>query len=276
LKRVGLHQRITTNLTELIQKAIRLKLPLFQFFVTDKKTGQVLKPRSEDVQSFLSYRRAYFNNLYLHSSYFINLADPERSYHPLLQRELRLAKKLECSHIILHAGAVRSIEEKRSGIDAVARMMNLLFKRESNIQFLLENSAFGPLSIGSDIKDFSQILNSINYPEKIGFCIDTVHAHVSGYDIVSKKGYLEFINFLEEAVGLERIKLIHLNETEKMCGSCCDIHCCIGDSEAQIGETALIRFMSDKRLISAELLSELPAISEENEQRILERLNRTD
>jgi len=273
LRKVGLHQRITSNLTELIKKAVHLKLPCFQFFVTDRKTGKVINPTSQDLRTFLSYRWINFNNLYLHSSYLINLADIKRDYHPLLVRELRIAKMLECSHIVIHPGTVRTIDEKNEGIDAVARVMNYLIKREPDIQFLLENTAFGQLAIGSTIEDFHRLLTNINKPDKIGFCIDTVHAHVAGYDVVSEEGYSIFMTLLEKMIGLERIKLVHLNETRQERCSYCDVHCCIGEKGAQLKELSLKRFMGDKRLGAAEFLTELPEISEEDECRIMDILN---
>lgn len=273
MRKVGLHQRITSNLTELIKKAVRLELSCFQFFVTDRKTGKVINPTSEDLRTFLSYRWINFNNLYLHSSYFINLADIKRTYHPLLVRELRIAKMLECSHIVIHAGTVRTIDEKNEGIEAVARVMNYLIKREPDIQFLLENTAFGQLAIGSTIEDFHRLLTKVDQPDRIGFCIDTVHAHVAGYDIVSEESYSKFITELEKMIGLERIKLIHLNETRQEYRSYSDVHCCIGEKGAQLGELCLKRFMSDKRLGTAEFLTELPEIPEEDERRIMDILN---
>jgi len=272
LRKVGLHLRITGSLTELIDKAVRLELPFFQSFFTDRKTGTIV-PDEVDLRTFLLRRRIYFNNLYLHSSYFVNLADIDRKHHPLLLRELRLARKVEFTHMVIHPGTVRSAEDKEVGVDAVARIMNYLLKREHDIQFLLENTAYGQRAIGSAIEDFHLLLTKLDQPDRIGFCVDTVHAHVAGYDIVSEEGYGQFIDLLEKTVGLERVKLIHLNETCEERSSYTDIHCCIGEKQAVLGEASLKRFIRDKRFESIPILTELPVISEEDERRILGRIN---
>jgi len=273
LKKVGLHVRFERTLTELIKKAVRLELPFFQCFLTQRKTGKVFRFEEKDILAFLSMRRIYFEDLYLHASYLINLAQPERFRHPILNKEVDLAKRLEFSHIVLHPGAVRSIDEKKAGIESIARMLNYFCKKEKDIQFLLENTAFGQRAIGSDIEDFFQILEFLDKPETIGFCIDTVHAHVAGYDLISDEGYKQFMYLLEKTIGFERIKLIHLNETRQECRSYVDIHCCIGDKQAQLGDATLKRFIQNKRLACIPLLTELPIVAEEDERRIVTKID---
>ena len=273
LKRVGLHVRIAENATKLIKKALHLEVPFFQCFLSNRKTGQRLISDDYDMQSFLSLRRIYFDDLYVHASYINNVADCNRTYHPCLISEIQLAKRLEFTHMILHSGTIRSHEDKKKGIDAVARSLNYVLRREHAIQFLLENTAYGNLAIGSNIEDFYDVMTKVDQPERVGFCIDTAHAHAAGYDIVSPSGYEQFVGLLEKKVGLNRIKLIHLNETRELCGSNLDVHCCIGDKQGLLGETTLGRFIHDKRFATIPILIELPVISEEDERRILQKVN---
>ncbi len=230
-------------------------------------------PDDQDVREFLSLRRIYFNKLYVHSSYFINLASIDRRYHPLLSKEIVLAKRLEFTHMVIHPGAVKKVEDKSAGIDAVVRIINYLLRKERSIQFLLENSAHGELAIGSNIEDFQQLLTKLDQPDRIGFCIDTAHVHAAGYDILSCKGYEQFIKLLEKTIGLEKIKLIHLNGTQELCGSCVDMHSYIGDEHAILSEFGLKRFVHDKRLINIPILTEPPAIAENDERRMLVKVN---
>jgi len=264
---------MTGSLAELVQMAFYLELPFFQCFFTDRKTGRVMVPRESDMRLFLSMRWVYFNDLYVHASFFINLAAIDRRRHPLLAKEIELAKRLEFTHIVVHPGTVRRHEDKEKGIDAVARMVNYLLKRERDIQFLLENAACGELAVGSTIEDFYLLLTKLDQPDRIGFCIDTVHAHVAGYDIVSTEGYEHFVNLLEKTVGLQRVKLIHLNETCEACGSFLDVHCCVGAEHAALGQHLLKRFVRDKRFADIPMLMELPEVGQEEERRILEKVN---
>jgi len=273
VRKVGLHLRIEQDLTELIQKAVRLDIPCFQFFITDRKSGCVRQLIREDLQRFLTFKCQYFDNLYLHSSYLINLADASRKHHPLLMWEIRVAIMLGCKYLVFHPGYVNSLEEKRGGIDSIARSLNYILRRERNINFLLENTGHGQLSIGSNIEDFKSILEKIDYVDRVGFCLDTVHAHVSGYDIVSATGYTNFINLIEENIGLEKVKLIHLNDTKQSCSSQADIHCCISEKDSKLGKEVLKRFIHDERLKDVDYLIEMPKVSEEKELQILDRVS---
>lgn len=272
---IGLHLRLNGSLTELISKATTFQLPFFQCFLTDGKSGKLFVPQDDDKRSFFKIRQN-FKDLYVHGSYFINLACPKRRYHPLLEQEVRLAKQLEFTHMIIHPGTISDINEKGKGIDAVARALNFLIKRETGIQFLLENTAYGPNSIGSTINDFNLILNKIDRPDRIGFCIDTVHAHVSGYDIISDNGHKEFLDLLQKSVGIQNIKLIHLNDTEQQCASHLDVHCCIGDGNACIGNAALKRFLHDENYYNIPKLAELPELSDEKIEKVLREVSDWD
>ena len=270
---IGLHLRMPGTFAELIRRALQLELPFFQCFFTDRKTGRVISPESSDVRSFLQVRRVYFNNLYVHASFFINLAAVDRRRHPILSKEIELAKQLEFTHMVIHPGTVRKSEEKEKGIDAIARTINYLTRHEHDIQILLENTAYGALSIGSIIEDFHILLTKLDQPDRIGFCIDTAHAHLAGYDIISSQGYEHFLLLLEKVIGLKNITLIHLNETCKACGSHVDIHGCVGDKYAVLGDNSLKRFTRDERFKEVPMLLELPAMSMEDEQRIIKKVN---
>lgn len=273
MRKIGLHLGITSTLNDLIQRAIGFELPFFQCFFTGRKTGKIMVPGDQDVREFLSLRRIYFNKLYAHASYLINLASIDCRYHPLLSKEIELAQRLEFTHMVIHPGAVKKIEDKSASIDAIVRVINYLLKKERSIQFLLENSAYGERAIGSNIEDFQLLLTRLDQPERIGFCIDTAHVHVAGYDIISSQGYEQFIKLLERTIGLEKIKLIHLNGTQELCGSCVDRHSYIGDEQAILSEAGLKRFVHDERLINIPMLTEPPAIAENDERRMLVKVN---
>jgi len=136
----------------------------------------------------------------------------------ILRRELTLAKSLEFTHLVLHPGSAKGAREKSEGIDALARMLNRLLFYERDIKVILENTAHGNMSVGSDLQDFQQLLQKLDQPERISFCIDTSHAHAFGYDIMDKSAQASFVDLLDELVGLERIVLIHLNDTKEKRG----------------------------------------------------------
>src|SRR5438105_3304690 len=115
-KSVGLHIRYEGSLQGLIQKARDLSLPFFQCFLVHKGTSTLIHTTPDDIELFLLARRHYFTSLYMHASYWINLAGIEYTGHHALYRELHFAKKLEFTHIILHPGSAKGATSKMEGI----------------------------------------------------------------------------------------------------------------------------------------------------------------
>lgn len=268
--RVGAHIRLRSSLYELLERAEKLNLPFFQCFFVPQETGKLLEFPDNEMRDFVKIRRTRFTNLYCHASYWVNLASLGNNGFVQLRREIMIAKKLEFTHIVLHAGTAKGAMDKSEGIDALAMALNNLFKYEQHITVLLENTCHSNLAVGSDIFDFKNLLEKIDKPERLGFCIDTAHAHSFGYDIITKEGQQTFINLLDQLIGIDRIHLIHLNDTTEKAGSFIDRHSVVG--EGIIGEDALKRFAMHPLLQHIPLLIESPDISVEEELIILEKV----
>lgn len=255
---VGLHIRCNKTISEVLEKAGRLNLPIFQCFLR-QQSGAIIEQTPALTQLFRRYSRT-FTALYVHGSYKINLADHTREQHPVLKQELHWAKKLGFTHMILHPGASASHER---GIDSIARNLNLLIQQHPTIQFVLENVAFAGPSIGGSLEDLHHIKNKLDNPDKLGFCIDTAHAFAYGYNIREEKKRLNFIHEIDNLLGLSSIELIHINDTGSELASRNDIHCRMG--QGIIGLEPLKEFAFDNRLSLIPLLLELPALDEAEE-----------
>ncbi len=269
-KRIGLHVRLNNSIVPMAQQAIKMELPFFQCFLLLLTTNKLVAPSDQEIREFLALRRDHFSALYLHGSYWINLASLENNGYHILRKELALAKRLEFTHLVLHPGSAKGAREKSEGIDALARMLNRLLFHEHTIKIILENTAHGNLSVGSDLEDFQQLLHKLDQPDRISFCIDTSHAHAFGYDIadITKQG--EFVDLLDELVGLERVVLIHLNDTKERCGSLIDRHDILG--QGRLGDTALKHFIMQPRIAHIPVLMELPALPESEELALLHKV----
>ncbi|HLW72890.1 MAG TPA: deoxyribonuclease IV [Candidatus Babeliales bacterium] len=268
--RVGVHIRMRSRLHELLERAHALDLPFFQCFFVPQETGKLIQVTDDDVREFIKVRRAQFANLYCHASYWVNLSSLGNNGYPQLRREIIFARRLEFTHLVLHAGTAKGAIDKIEGIDALARSLNNLFRQERDINVLLENTCHSNLAVGSDIFDFQQLLAKLNRPERIGFCIDTAHAYSFGYDVATPEGQAAFIIFLNATVGIERIKLIHLNDTVEKLGSFIDRHGVVG--QGNIGEDALKNFAQHPALQHIPLLMELPELSVEQELSVLNKV----
>ncbi len=262
---VGLHIRYNKSPFEVLEHAAQLHTPIAQMFMHDEK-GNTTHLNDADCKEFLKRRNELLAFLFAHGSYKINCADPQRTYHPALEHEIKLATALGCTHIILHQGATPDLEK---GIDALARLANNFIKKKIDLNLVFENSAFGAPSLGGDISHFAKLLEKIDQPEKISFCIDTAHAHAAGYNLIDQQN--DFIDLLESTIGFERIALIHLNDTTVDRGSNIDLHSQL--DTGKIGIHALQTFAAHKQFAEIPLILELPILAIAEEQQALELIN---
>ena len=214
--------------------------------------------------AFLKERRTNLKDLYIHSSYWINPASSNKETlsisKMLLKKEIRLAQSLEVGYLVLHAGSAKGYKPtkddpdgKLQGILTLAKMLNSILKKESGIEILLENSAHGKKSIGNDLHDFAILQQELDYPEKVGFCLDTAHAFSYGYDLTALD---EFVSLVDKTLGLNKVKLIHFNDSQDAHGSMQDRHAFPG--HGTMGKKILQPFLHHPQLASIPKIIEGP------------------
>lgn len=259
-KNVGVNLRLTTSVFELLAQAQSLEIPFFQCFLTSSVNGHYVSYTQDEYDTFLTSKGPI--QIYAHGSYKINLANPAYRNDScfFLRRELELAKKIGATHLVAHPGSTINHQDHMQGIDNVAKKINRVYKKGDHPILLLENVAFGNRAIGGDINDLALIRSKLDKPEKVQFCIDTAHAYTYGYNIACLEEQLNFVNLIDELLGIESVALIHLNDTKEELGTKRDRHDIPGNGN--IGITALKQFISDPRLIHIPLMLELPLLSE--------------
>lgn len=257
-----MHLRLETTLIDLVEQALQIGVDFFQCFLTLKAAGRIIPLKASDIREFVQLRQKYFTALYMHSSYWVNLSSVKYNPHYLLKKEIAFAKRLEFTHMLFHAGSAKGAKDRIQGIDALARMMNKLIKNEPDLTFVLENVAQGPPCIGGSFSDFRILLEKIDWPEKLFFCIDTGHAYSFGYDIANINNQDGFIDMIDNAVSLERVALIHLNNTIEPLGSKVDMHQPL--DSGNISLEALKHFILHPRLCHIPVLIE-PVVMPEAE-----------
>jgi deoxyribonuclease-4 len=267
VRNIGLHLRVDTTFTQMIEKAVRLEMPIFQCFLLSQTTGRLLPLTDEDVNAYLAIRRTHFKDLYVHGSYRINLAGVNDANHFALRRELEMAKRLEFTHMILHPGSAVGVAGKQEGIRIMAKLLNTLTRYEHDVQIVLENGAHGNKVVGSDLQDFVLLRSMLEQPDKITYCIDTAHAHSYGYRLDDELARNVFIDTIDQTIGLKNVVLLHVNDTNELLGSKMDKHAVVG--KGVIGDETLKAWMLNERLAHIPAIMELPELSENDEIALL-------
>lgn len=279
-REVGIHLRIKKNYKEIAAKGKKLGASALQFFLMPQDSDKYLKPTKEDQEGFLKISQKHFSNSYIHSSYWVAPANGKEVSAKVsvkyLKREIAIAKQLEIKTIVFHAGAASGFpfneeepDNRTAGIKAVANVLNTILKNEKNITLLLENTTHGNKMVCSDFYDFVKLKPLLHFPEQVGFCLDTAHAYAYGYDITHTD---DFLDFLDETMGIENIKLIHLNDSEKELGSKLDKHALV--NEGLIEKEFLKKIVNHEKLKHVPIILEPPEMDEKRIKKIIKEVQR--
>ena len=266
-RNIGLHLRLGSSLSKLLDRAIDLKQPIIQCFFIVQGINKYITFTSGELEECLKKRKKHFKELYLHASYWVNLSGKKNSGWRTFKKELELAQKLGFTHIVIHPGSSTGCKDKKEGITFLAKALNKAIERYPDITIVLENIAHGKMSVGGDLEDFKELLEQIDEPDRLAFCIDTAHAFAYGYDLTDEKELNQFIKKIDECIGVKRVALLHLNDSEKKCGSRIDKHAVPG--QGLIGQDTLKAFMNHPQLKHASVILELPVLPEKEEEEVL-------
>ncbi len=169
------------------------------------------------------------SSLVVHAPYIINLANkikPETRELAIdfLKKEIKRVEEIGASYLVLHPGShVNQGEEV--GLNAIVEGLNEVVDKNTAVMILLETMAGKGSELGKTFEELKYILDRVNCPEKFGVCLDTCHINDAGYDIADFDNVLKQF---DEIIGLDRIKVIHVNDSKNIKGARKDRHENIG------------------------------------------------
>ncbi len=198
-----------------------------------------------------------------HASYLINLASPDaalqKKSEAALADELDRCELLAIPYLVLHPGAHlgSGLDE---GLERVARAIDRVLGARRGVsrrtQLLLEVTAGQGSCLGRGFEELGRICRSCGESAQLGVCFDTCHAFAAGYDFREARGYRAMFDEFDAAIGLRRLRVIHLNDSVGTLGQRLDRHAHIG--EGQIGLPAFRRLLRDPRLALLPMVLETP------------------
>jgi deoxyribonuclease IV len=209
-----------------------------------------------DAETFIVYlERARIHPIAVHASYLINLAGSAEPFASQSRRglihELQRAPDYGATLVNTHIGSHRGGGQD-AGIRRIAENVSAaLAEVPSGVKLVLENSSGGGDNLGSTLEELAQILEmtaalSGDHATPLAFCLDTAHLWGAGYDVAAHDAVTELLDRFDELIGLNRLALVHLNDSRSLRGSKNDRHEHIGAGE--IGPAGLGAFLRDSRL----------------------------
>jgi deoxyribonuclease-4 len=265
--------RLLSTLSVLLDKAHAAGSPLVQCFFISQGGNTYVSFPPEEISLCLA-KRDLFQQLYVHASYWVNLAGRYNNGWRPFHRELELAKQLGFTHMVIHPGSASGCPSKEEGIEYLARALNKALVDEKDIIIVLENTAHANKTVGGNIQDFKKLLELLDKPEKVAFCLDSAHAFSYGYDLSTPGGVESFLEEVDQSIGAEKVVALHLNDSAESLGSRIDKHEIPG--EGKIGAENLKLFMNHPKFLHTSVILELPVVSDAREREILQEVQGWD
>jgi len=260
--RVGVHTSIAGALENAAHHAKKIGCDTFQMFSANPRGWRTLDPTPEDCERFRGARAKHgLNPVVIHDNYLINLAAADALIREksvaAFRRELERAVVLGADFLVTHPGSAKggtASEAIRTCIESLRQAGRGLAL--DGLTILIENTAGQGSAIGRTFEEVAEIIADAGKDLPMGACIDTAHCFEAGYAIHTPPGLTEVVKQLDATVGIDKVRVIHANDSQTAFGSHADRHEHIG--KGFIGKEAFGRIVCHPKLRSIPFICETP------------------
>ena len=255
---IGAHVSPAGGLPKAIERGAERGCEAIQIF---NQSPRMWRPTAYGDEDFAAFREAMDDSpigaVLIHAVYLLNCAseDPEIRSKSLtsLTHSLRVGQAIGASGVVLHPGSAKTGHVGEAVARAGKTIREALADSEG-CELHLENTAGAGGTLGRSFDELAELLKAAGGDERLGVCLDSCHLLASGYDIRTADGMSSVLRECTRKLGRERIRSLHLNDSQTPLGSNRDRHANIGMGE--LGEQGCIAFLS------ASGLQKLPCILE--------------
>jgi deoxyribonuclease-4 len=259
---LGAHLSVAGGVDKAFDRAEKLDCTSFQIFTKSNRQWKA-KPLEPEVIDRYHQRQAETGivPVICHASYLINIgASDETVWDKSLNAlaiELERCELLKIPYLVLHPGAHMD-QGVETGIDQVIKALDTVHERlpDVAVKIALEITAGQGTVLGSTFQEIAQLLAGCRQSDRLVVCFDTCHALAAGYEFRTPDSYQTMIGEFDRIIGLDRLKVIHLNDSQKDLSSHVDRHTHIG--EGCIGLEPFGYFLNDSRFEKVPFLLETP------------------
>jgi len=235
--KIGCHVSIAGGIDNSVVRAGELGCNTMQIFSKNASTWREKILKKDEVESFReNLKNSNINPVFIHTSYLINLASPSdelyfKSINAFLEEMKRADLLLTDPYLIIHPGAHTGAGEEY-GVQRIIRALNIILEKSTDLNLktmiLLEDTAGSGTYLGYTFYQLKRMVEGAKDRKKIGICFDTCHAFAAGYDLSHQVGVEQALEEIDKYLGLEQLKVIHLNDSKYPLGSRKDRHMHIG------------------------------------------------
>jgi deoxyribonuclease-4 len=281
----GAHISIAGGIEKVSERAHKIGCECFQFFSRSPHGGKAKEITKSVANNFKKNCEKYnLENYYIHTPYYINLASANnRIYYgsiSAIKKELETADLLGAKAVVTHLGSAKELGEKEAREKLVEGLVKIFpVGNRHACSLLLEITAGAGNIMGNDFEEIAYFIEETekvlqqaqdNKHTKLGVCFDTAHAFASGYDLRNKNAVKKTFDDFDKIIGLERLKLVHCNDSKVDFNSHIDRHENIG--YGKIGTEGFKAIINEPRMKNLDFILETPPHKDRNDLEVLRKL----
>jgi deoxyribonuclease-4 len=259
---IGAHVSTGGGLPKAIERAEDLRCESIQIF---NQSPRMWRPTRYSDDDFAAFREAIAASkvevVAIHAIYLINPATKDREMRKKsldsLTHALRVGDGIGAMGVVVHPGALKDDTRTNARKRAVKLIKEALAETE-RCPILYENTAGSPQLLGRDFDETAELIEKTGGPKRLGLCIDSCHLWATGYDVATTEGMKDLVDEIDAKVGLDQLKLLHVNDSRDARGSNRDRHAPIPNGE--IGRSGMRAFLGEPRLQGLPAVLEGPGV----------------
>jgi deoxyribonuclease IV len=257
---IGGHVSTAGGLVKAHERGVERGCEAIQIFNQSPRMWRPTNWKEDDIAAFRELMDGGpIGSVVIHAVYLINCASRDRelrrkSLHSLTH-SLRLGDAIGADGVVFHPGS-RLKEPLDEALGRVGDAIRHVLDESESCRLLLENTAGAGGTLGRSFAELYDLIGRAGGGDRIGICLDCCHMLASGYDIRTDDGLAEVLDECVEELGLERIRAIHVNDSQAPLGSNRDRHANLPDGE--LGTRGLSAFLSEPRFEELPALLEVP------------------
>jgi len=220
-----------------------------------------------EAHEYMNENNIHIDDIVIHAPYIVNLGNTFKDDNfefaiEFMTEEINRADAIGATQMTMHPGAHVGAGPE-AGIDKIAEGLNRILTPEQNVQIALETMAGKGTEIGRTFEELAQIIERVELDEKLSITLDTCHAHDAGYPI--KDDFDWVLDEFDRIIGLDRLKVVHVNDSKNPQGASKDRHENIGFGE--IGFDALNYVVHHPQLKNVPKILESPFVGEDKKNK---------
>jgi deoxyribonuclease-4 len=260
--KLGTHVSSSKSLDLVFDRGKEVNAETIQFFVRSPRSWAWKERTDKEKENFRKKRDIHkIEPLVVHASYLFNLASGDKALRQKsingVIEELNLCEELNIQYYVIHAGKAKG-QKTEVAIKNIINSLSEVFEKVDlkNTYFLIETLAGQQGEIGKTTEEIKTLMEPFEKYTNIGVCLDTCHIFAAGYKINEWEGFTSYKKELDEIIGLDKVKVIHVNDSKTPFNSKKDRHEHI--CEGYIGCKGFEYFLNDEYFSTLPFILETP------------------